>query len=89
MDKASPVCRFARKYILPYPHLCAATAFVPVGTVCNVSPPILYPPTVRRKEDQWRVLRDAKRLDYVPSLRVNYRKYGLDEDTKKAIRELA
>ncbi len=85
LDKASPVCRFVREYIIPYPHLCAADAFVPIGKVCNHFPARLRPPD---KEVLWKVLRDAKRLDYVPGLRVNYRQYGLDEETKKAIKTL-
>ena len=84
-DKPSSVCRFAKEYVIVYPHLCAANAFVPVGKVCNTFPPRQMPPT---KEEQWHVFRNAKRLDYVPGLRVNYRKYGLDEDAKRAIADL-
>ena len=85
LDKTSPVCGFVREYIIPYPHLCSADAFVPVGKVCNRFPPRLMPPD---NEVLWKVLRDAKRLDYVPGLRVNYRQYGLDAETKKAIKSL-
>jgi hypothetical protein len=41
-----------------------------------------------RKEELWKTLADVRRLDYTPGIRVNYRKYGLDADAKKAIREL-
>ena len=86
LNKESPVCGFAKEYFYSYPHLCAANAFVPVGKVCNIFPPRRIP---RTSEAQWRVLRNASRMDYVPGLRVNYREYGLDPDTKKAIRELS
>ena len=85
LDKPSPVCRFVKKYLIIYPHLCAANAFVPVGKVCNTYPPRLMP---LKKEEQWKVLRDAKRMDYMPGLRINYRKYGLDDETRKAIHEI-
>jgi hypothetical protein len=84
-DKPSPVCRFVKDYCLMYPHLCAANAFVPVGKVCNVCPPRQVPPYT---DELMSVLRDAARLGYVPGLRVNYRQYGLDEATKRAITEL-
>ena len=79
------MCDFARDYIRTYPHLCAVNAFVPVGKVCNTFPPRLMP---MRIEEQWRVLRDAKRLGYIPTMRVNFREYGLDGETVKAIEEL-
>ena len=56
---------------------------VPVPS--DIDPPRQIPPT---KELLWHIVRDAKRLDYLPGLRVNYRKYGVDDDTRKAIREL-
>ena len=86
LHKPSPICRFVKDYLIVYPHLCAANAFVPVGKVCNVEPPRQIPPI---KQELWKVLAEVNNLDYVPGLRVNYRKYGLDEDTRKAIRELA
>ena len=85
LHKPSPICRFVKDYLIVYPHLCAANAFVSVGKVCNVEPPRQIPPI---KQELWKVLAEVKNLDYVPGLRVNYRKYGLDEDTRKAIREL-
>ena len=85
LDKTSPVCRFVKKYLVIYPHLCAANAFVPAAKVCNIYPPRLMPLT---KEEEWKVLRDAKRMDYVPGLRINYRKYGLDDETRKAVHEI-
>ncbi|MBI4166107.1 MAG: hypothetical protein HY508_10290 [Acidobacteria bacterium] len=86
LDKPSAVCGFVRNYIIPYPHLCSASGFVPIGKVCNIFPPRLMP---LHNEVLWKVLKDAKRLDYVPGLRVNYRKYGLDGETKKAIKDIA
>ena len=85
LDKPSPVCDFSRKYIVIYPHLCAANAFVPVGKVCNTQPPRQMPPD---KTELWDVLSNAVRLNFVPGLRVNYRGYGLDADTRKAIATL-
>jgi len=85
LDRPSPVCRFVKDYVHMYPHLCAANAFVPVGKVCNTFPVRQMP---RSKEELWKVLRDAKRLDYIPGIRVNYRQYGLDDETRKAIEEL-
>jgi hypothetical protein len=84
-NTASPVCRFAEDYLLVYPHLCAANAFVPVGKVCNIMPPRRIPEDTG---EHWRVLRDARRLGYLPGLRVNFRRYGLDEDSRKALAEL-
>jgi len=85
LDKRSPICRFVRDYILFYPHLCAANAFVPVGKVCNTWPARKRPSDT---EELWRVLRDWRRLDYLPGLRVNYREYGLDPDSRTAIAEI-
>ena len=85
LNNESPVCSFAKDYFYSYPHLCAANAFVPVGKVCNIFPPRRIP---RTSEAQWRVLRDAERMEYVPGLRVNYRNYGLDLETREAIMEL-
>jgi hypothetical protein len=86
LNEESVVCDFAKDYCYRYPHLCAANAFVPVGKVCNTFSPRRMPPT---SSELWRVLRDARRLGYIPGIRVNYRQYGLDEETREAIRELA
>jgi len=85
MNKLSPVCDFVREYMVYYPHLCSADGFVPVGKVCNVLPPRKLP---FKDEELWRILRDAKRLRYVPGLRVNYREYGLDAQTARALEEI-
>ena len=42
----------------------------------------------KSSKERWQVLRDAARLDYLPGVRVNYRKYGLDEDTERAIENI-
>lgn len=86
LDKRSPVADFVCEYIKTYPHLCAADAFVPVGKVCNLYPPRKSP---RDGAGLWRVLRDSSRLNYVPGLRLNYRRYGLDEQAAAAIAEIA
>ena len=86
LNKTSSVADFVGDYIRIYPHLCAADAFVPVGKVCNTFPARLSP---RDPRELWKVLRDAKRLNYIPGLRLNYRKYGLDPETEKAVKEIA
>jgi len=86
LDKPSPVCNFVKDYVKIYPHLCAADAFVLIGKVCNTFPPRLSP---RSKEELRKILRDARRLNYIPGLRLNYRKYGVDEETRKAVQEIA
>lgn len=86
LNKESAVTSFVSDYIRIYPHLCAANAFVPVGTVCNHSAPLISP---RDPSALWSVLHDAKRLGFVPALRLNYREYGLDSETRKAINELS
>lgn len=86
LNKPSPVSGFVKDYLKIYPHLCAADAFVPVGKVCYICPPRL---SLRSKEELWKALLDAEKLNYIPGLRLNYREYGLDEETKKAIQEIA
>jgi len=61
-------------------------AFVPVGKIVAIFPPQLTP---RPKEELWRIIRNARKLNYIPSLRLNYREYGIDEEAKKAIQEIA
>jgi hypothetical protein len=85
LNKPSTVCEFSKKFILVYPHLCSSNAFVPVGKVCNIFPPRQMPLV---KSELWDVLSDALRLNYTPGLRVNYRGFGLDADTRRAIKEL-
>jgi len=86
LNKPSPVNDFVKDYIHIYAHLCAADAFVPIGKVCNTYPTRFSP---RCPTELWRVQRDAHKLNYIPTLRLNYRKYGLDEETKKAIKEIS
>ena len=85
LDKPSSVCAFARDYFYCYPHLVAANSFVPVGKISNLYSPRKIPLT---SDEQWKTWYDAKRLSYIPGLRVNYREFGLDEETKAAISEL-
>lgn len=86
LDKPSPVCAFAQDYFYNYPHLVAANGFVPVGKISNLYSPRKIPLT---SDEQWKVWRDAQRLNYIPGLRVNYREFGLDEETRAAIAELS
>jgi hypothetical protein len=86
LDQPSPVCDFIADYIRVYPHLCAANAFVELGKVCNTFPKRRVPMS---SEEQWRVLRSARGLRYIPGIRVNYRDYGLDAETRAAVKEIA
>ena len=82
LDKPSPVCSFARDYTPAYLHLCAVDAFVPVGKVCNILPPRKMPPI---SAELMRTLSSTHRYGTLPNLRVNYRSYGLDRETREAI----
>jgi hypothetical protein len=86
LDQPSPVCDFVADYCRVYPHLCAANSFVEVGKVCNTFPRRRVP---RSSEEHWRVLRGARRLHYIPGIRVNYRDHGLDPETRAAVQEIA
>ena len=86
LDKMSPVWGHLAQYIRLYPHLCNADGFVPSAKVCNIRPPTLLPRDAARLHA---VLKDSKRLGYIPGLRLNYREYGIDEEAKRAIREIA
>jgi|GEM_PF-3501906 len=85
MDKTSPICDFIKDYMVFYPHLVAANAFVPTRKVSNIAPERKVP---QRDEELWRVVRDSGRLGYCAGLRVNYGKYGLDDKTMQALREI-
>ena len=85
MDKASPICDFVKEYIVFYPHLVAANAFVPTRKVSNIAPERKVP---QRDEELWRVVRGSGRLGYCAGLRVNYGSYGLDGKTAQALREI-
>jgi hypothetical protein len=85
MDQPSDVCAFVKDYFYPYPHLVAANSFVPVGKIANLYPERKIPLS---SAEQFKVMRDARRLGYLPGLRVNYRKYGLDPETRQIIQEL-
>ena len=86
LNDLSPVWKHLQQYIRLYPHLCAPDGFVPVGKVCGIRQPALAP---EDPEMLWKVLRNADNLGYIPGLRLNYRQYGLDEQSRKAIQELA
>jgi len=86
LGKQSLVSSFVKDYLYLYPHLGVPTAFVRYYTIGTWVPP---PPTPRRREEQWKALRNSRTLGYIPGLRLNYREYGLDQETVKAIREVA
>lgn len=85
LDQPSPICEFVRDYMRSYPHLCAADAFVPVGKVCNTQPPRQRPLDPAELDE---VLDNARRFGTIPTLRVNFREYGLDRGTRRAIARL-
>jgi hypothetical protein len=85
LNKSSSVNNFLKSYLYFYPHLCAADAFVPVGKVTSAFPPRISP---KNKKDLWKVLQNARNLQYIPTLRLNYREYGLDIETRKAIQSI-
>ena len=85
LNKPSPLVGFTDEFIRLYPHLCAADAFVPVGKVCTCSDAVKSP---RETERLRRILDDAQRLNYIPALRVNYRQYGLDDETAEYVKSM-
>ncbi|MAG37469.1 MAG: hypothetical protein CL878_14635 [Dehalococcoidia bacterium] len=82
----SPVMQFVQDYVRIIPHLCEAPAFVPVASVCNPYPERRSP---LHGDALHRALGDAQRYHYTPGLRLNYRRYGLDADTRRALQTLA
>ncbi len=77
----SPISRLiTRRYARVYPHLVSSFSFVPVGSVVNHEPPSL--PTGAKKRATEEVLAHADELGVIPTLRVNYRDYGLDPATR-------
>jgi hypothetical protein len=85
LNNVSDICDFSRDYYYCYPHLCAANSFVPVKKVCNILPARKLP---FLDTEQWKMLRNAQRLGFIPGIRINYRDYGLDEQTTAALKEL-
>jgi len=83
LNKPSPVCNFVKNYVYVYPHLCVADGFVPVGRVC--CPSYVGP---RTPEEFRKLLLDAPKLNYIPGLRLNYRRYGIDKESERAIRAI-
>ena len=76
LDKPSPVCGFAGKYIRFH---SGANSFMPTGKVSDVYPKwALY----SEPDEMFDVLKDARRLDYLIRLRI-------DEYTRRVISELA
>jgi hypothetical protein len=82
LNKPSPVCGFVSKYIY---YMSSANSFVPVGKISNVYPKrLLY----TEQQELWDIMKDGRRLNFIPKIRVNYRDYGLDEHTKRLIGDL-
>lgn len=75
--RLSPVSkRISDRYVRLYPHLCYPMGFVPTESVCWPGPPSLA--VGERLRQFQEVLRNADELGIIPTLRVNYRDYGLD-----------
>lgn len=74
-------------YRRSYLHLCAADGFVPVATVCTVD---RAPRPLKEEQLAFNRRRFIRSPDFgvVRNIRVNYRDYGLDKETKKWITSL-
>jgi len=76
-----------RPYRQQYLHLCGAQGFVPFVTVCQINrKPVPISP--KELELQRRRFAESKRFGVLPNIRVNYRDYGLDEETNSRILSL-
>ncbi len=74
-------------YVKLYPHLCVPEGLVPVAKVCNIE----KPPTEVSEEQRKRireVVMNAGKYGVIPNLRLNYKDYGLDQETKQVIAQL-
>jgi len=80
-QRRSPVSRLVSdRYLRVYPHLGVPAGFVPTGSVIHHDPPAL--PARDKMEALQQVLAHADELGVIPTLRVNYRDYGLDPATR-------
>jgi hypothetical protein len=84
MLSRSPLCRkLTSPYIRHYWHLVGARSFVPVGVVWNLNPPSEV--TAQSQKQLKRDLARGERLGVIKTLRVNTRKFGLDDETRQAV----
>jgi hypothetical protein len=84
--KASPVCqKLVEPYLRFYRHLCGAGSFVPVGSVCSIRPPSVE--LEEGAEGLHRHLKTVERLGVIRTLRLNYRRFGLDAQTRREVIE--
>ena len=74
---------FRRSYL----HLCTADGFVPVATVCTVDRALRLLNEERLAFNRHRFMRSPD-FGVLRNIRVNYRDYGLDDETKKWITSL-
>jgi hypothetical protein len=81
LDKTSPVCNFIKRYT----RFKGGGAFVPVDSVASIYPDrlVFADPSELRE-----ILDDAERLNFVPILRLNYRRYGIDDHAKRFLHDL-
>jgi len=82
-DQYSPLAHLISKpYRRCYLHLIHPRGFVPVHLIgCRREP---WPATEEDLKDLRQVFRCAPRFGLTPTIRVNYRDYGLDAETRKA-----
>jgi hypothetical protein len=84
MLSRSPLCRkLTSPYIRHYWHLVGARTFVPVGVVWNIDPPLEV--TAQSRKQLKRDLARGERLGVIKTLRINTRKFGLDDETRQAV----
>lgn len=76
----------SRRYQRYYLHLCAPGGFVPVGSACSVDPvkALLEREEIKQTQELMELCRQHNLLY---TLRVDYRDYGLDDGTKRFLRE--
>lgn len=77
---------FSSQYGHFYAHLCSGRGFVPHYTSCSVNP-LPESLTSEEVESVHEFMRCSVAASIVPSLRVNYRDFGLDDETRKFLEE--
>jgi hypothetical protein len=78
--------RLAEPYVKFYYHLCTTPAFVPTGTVCDHQP-VPAALTAEQQAQAESLWTGGPRWNILPNLRLNYRDYGLDPRTLRALAE--
>lgn len=79
--------RFSAQYGHFYAHLCSGRGFVPHHTSCSVEP-LADKLSEEQIAEVHEFMRCCTAARIAPSLRVNYRDYGLDAETKRFLGEM-